>query len=263
MNSPNQKELLPPSLIPVIHKKRNNKLEELKNEKNNYKLDYTNKIIESKIRKYLTPYARTIITNLYQHKFDDLYNYIYNDVAKRIPHEIFIERSKKRVMDNLLSSIILPFEEQQIIFEERDEKAKRYKRYNNKINKDIIQKKGILIQSDNFDDINKLRCVNNIKRRNQDKKVKKLCKSREKLLDYYSSLKNNDINENQNVIKNNNEVIDNQINIKYKDNINEKGEEEENKFPIENQNILNSTLNSSLKRKEDWNKLMNYFQIKN
>lgn len=74
--------------------------------------------------------------------------------------------------------------------------------------------------------------MNNIKRRNQDKKVKKLCKSREKLLDYYSSLKNNDINENHNVIKNNNEVIDNQPNIKYKDNINTKEEEEENKIQL-------------------------------
>ena len=117
MNNPNEKELLPPSLIPVIHKKRNNKLEELKNEKNDLKIDYINNLSQENMRKYLTPYARTIITNLYKHKYDDLYNYGYIDkIPQRIPHEILIERSKKRVIDNLLCSMILPFEEQQIIF---------------------------------------------------------------------------------------------------------------------------------------------------
>ena len=82
------------------------------------------------MRKYLTPYARTIITNLYKHKYNDLYNYDYIDkIPKRIPFEELIERYKKRVIDNLLSSMILPFEEQEIIFEDRN--VKRFKRYNN------------------------------------------------------------------------------------------------------------------------------------
>jgi len=250
------KELLPATIIPVVHKKRNNKLEELKNEKNDLKIDYINNLSQENMRKYLTPYARTIITNLYKHKYDDLYNYGYIDkIPKRIPHEVLIERSKKRVIDNLLCSMILPFEEQQIIFEDRNEKAKRFKRYNNQIIKNPINKKGIFFKSDAFDDINKLRCVNNIKKKNQKKKVKKLCKSKEKLFESYNKLFQNYNN------LNNNPEIENIISNEVVNESIEKKNNDKDQFPIVDNQISNS-FESTLKRKEDWNKLYNYFQKK-
>ncbi len=258
MNNKIEKELLPATIIPVVHKKRNNKLEELKNEKNDLKIEYINDLSQENMRKYLTPYARTIITNLYKHKYDDLYNYGYIDkIPQRIPHEILIERSKKRVIDNFISSMILPFEEQQIIFEDRNEKAKRFKKYNNQVIKDPISKKGIKFKSDAFDDINKLRCVNNIKKKKQKKlKVKKLCKSKEKLLGSYNKLFQNYNNLNNIPEKEN---ISNEI-INENNENNEKRNNDKDKFTINNQ--INNSYESTLKRKEDWNKLYNFFEKK-
>ena len=187
------------------------------------------------MRKYLTPYARTKITNLYKHKYDDLYNYGYIDkIPKRIPHEVLIERSKKRVIDNLLCSMILPFEEQQIIFEDRNEKAKRFKRYNNQIIKNPINKKGIFFKSDAFDDINKLRCVNNIKKKNEQKlKVKKLCKSKEKLLGSFNKLFQNYNN------LNNIPEIENMTSNEIHNENSEKRNNDKDKFHILNNRALN------------------------
>ncbi len=254
MISKENKELLPSTIIPVVHKKRNNKLEEFKNEKYDLKMEYINNLSQEKMRKYLTPYARTIITNLYKHKYDDIYNYGYIDkIPKRIPHEILIERSKKRVIDNLISSMILPFEEQQIIFEDRNEKAKKFKKYNNQANKDTITKKGIFFRSDAFDDINKLRCVNNIKKKNEQKlKVKKLCKSKEKLLGSFNKLFQNYNN------LNNIPEIENMTSNEIQNENSEKRNNNKDKFHILNNNNFESTL----KRKEDWNKLYNFFQKK-
>ena len=233
------------------------KEEEMKNNKNEiYNIEQKN------INNYIKTHKNNMINKIYQNK-RDIYPYSFGENGpKRIPHETLRKNSKKRVIDNLINAMILPFEEQRFMIEnpnlfnnndnlnEENEKKNNFtfrevplgpKKVNVKFDKnDLKENKKLVFYKNNMKD--------KIKNGSSEKKI---CKSKEEFL--------NNINYNTKstyVYKNlNKENFDSNKNTIKKSHLNTNENTSSNQIENSKDYILN-------KRKEDWKKLFEYFKKK-
>ena len=233
------------------------KEEEMKNNKNEiYNIEQKN------INNYIKTHKNNMINKIYQNK-RDIYPYSFGENGpKRIPHETLRKNSKKRVIDNLINAMILPFEEQRFmienpnLFNNNDNLNQENENKNNFTFRDVtLGPKKINVKFDKNDlkenrqfKINK----NIIKDKNKNESSeRKMCKSKEEFL--------NNINYNNKstyVYKNlNKDNIDLNKNIIKKSQLNTI----ENICSNQDENSKEYILN---KRKEDWKKLFEYFKKK-